>query len=101
MFLLDTAAQRTAVVLGRFAGGLYPASGTMSRYGKLGNLDRVFLAHGRTLSGVPVGSGQGFQWSAGSGTSLLFANGDNNTKYHVTFAAVHRGHRKSTVKTTV
>jgi len=29
-----------------------------SRYGKLGNLDRVFLAHVRTLDGVPVGSGQ-------------------------------------------
>ena len=60
------------------------ASGTASRFGKLGNLDRVFLAHGRTLGGVPVESGQGFQWSAGSGTSILFANGDNNTKYHVT-----------------
>ena len=61
------------------------ASGTTARYGKLGNLDRVFLAHGRTLSGVPVGSGQGFQWSAGSGTSLPFTKGDNNTNYHVTF----------------
>jgi hypothetical protein len=60
------------------------ASGTTSRYGKLGNLDRVFLAYGRTLGGVPVGSGQGFQWSAGSGASLLFTDGDNNTKYHVT-----------------
>jgi hypothetical protein len=59
-------------------------AGATARYGKLGNLDRVFLAHGRTLGGVPVGIGQGFQWSAGSGASLLFANGDNNTKYHVT-----------------
>jgi integrase len=59
-------------------------TGATARYGKLGNLDRVFLTHGRTLNGVPVGSGQGFQWSAGNGTSLLFANGDNNTKYHVT-----------------
>ncbi len=54
-------------------------SGTAPRYGKLGNLDRVFLAHGRTPDGD-----QGFQWSAGSGASLQFANGDNNTKYHVT-----------------
>ena len=59
-------------------------TGATSRYGKLGNLDRVFVAHGRTLAGVPVGSGQGFQWTAGSGATLLFANGDNNTKYHVT-----------------
>ena len=59
-------------------------TGATARYGKLGNLDRVFVAHGRTLAGVPVGSGQGFQWTAGSGASLLFANGDNNTKYHVT-----------------
>ncbi|MDQ2925813.1 MAG: hypothetical protein M3R43_09695 [Acidobacteriota bacterium] len=44
----------------------------------------AIVAHGRTLGGVPVGSGQGFKWSAGSGASLLFANGDNNTKYHVT-----------------
>ena len=60
------------------------ASGTTARYGKLGTLDRVFLAHGRTLAGVPVGSGQGFQWTAGSGASLQFTNGDNNAKYHVT-----------------
>ena len=59
-------------------------TGATARYGKLGNLDRVFVAHGRTLAGVPVGSGQGFQWTAGSGATLLFANGDNNTKYHVT-----------------
>src|ERR1039457_6326955 len=59
-------------------------TGTTARYGKLGNLDRVFVAHDRTLAGVPVGSGQGFQWSAGSGATLLFANGDNTTKYRVT-----------------
>jgi hypothetical protein len=45
---------------------------------------RCFVAHGRTLAGVPVGSGQGFQWTAGSGATILFANGDNTTKYHVT-----------------
>jgi len=59
-------------------------TGAAARCGKLGNLDRVFVAHGRTLAGVPVGSGQGFQWTAGSGATLLFAHGDNNTKYHVT-----------------
>jgi hypothetical protein len=59
-------------------------TGATARYGKLGNLNRVSLAHGRTLAGVPVGSGQGFQWTAGSGATLLFANGDNTTKYHVT-----------------
>ena len=42
------------------------------------------MAHGRTLAGVPVGSGQGFQWTAGNGATIQFANGDNNTKYHVT-----------------
>ena len=47
------------------------ASGSTHRYGKLGNLDRVFLAHGRTLAGAPVGSGQGFQWTAGSGARLM------------------------------
>ncbi len=60
------------------------AGGSQARYGKLGNLDRVFLAHGRTLGGDSVESGQGFQWRAGSGASLQFANGDNNTQYHVT-----------------
>ena len=60
------------------------ATGATSRYGKLGNLDRVFVAHGRTLAGVPVGSGQGFQWTEGSGATVVFADGDNNTKYHVT-----------------
>ena len=59
-------------------------TGATARYGKLGNLDRVFVAHGRTLAGVPVSSGQGFQWTAGSGSSFMFANGDNDTKYHVT-----------------
>ena len=59
-------------------------AGATARYGKLGNLDRVFVAHGRTLAGVPVSSGQGFQWTAGSGSSFMFANGDNNTKHHVT-----------------
>ena len=34
------------------------ASGSTSRYGKLGNLARVFATHGRTLGGVPVGTGQ-------------------------------------------
>jgi hypothetical protein len=59
-------------------------AGATGRNGKLGNLDRVFVAHGRTLAGVPVNSGQGFQWTAGSGAAFLFANGDNNTQYHVT-----------------
>src|ERR1039457_1574167 len=59
-------------------------TGATARYGKLGNLDRVFVAHGRTLAGVPDGSGEGFQWAAGTGATILFANGDNNTKYHVT-----------------
>jgi hypothetical protein len=45
------------------------ASGSAARYGKLGNLDRVFLAQGRTNGGVPVGSGQGFEWSAGNGAN--------------------------------
>ncbi len=61
------------------------AAGSTPRYGKLGNLDRVFLAHGRTIGGVPVGSGQGFQWGAGNGASLRFAGGDNDTRYHITF----------------
>ncbi len=60
------------------------ATGTSARYGKLGNLDRVFLAHGRTLGGDPVENGQGFHWTAGSGASRQFTNGDNNTQYHVT-----------------
>jgi hypothetical protein len=59
-------------------------TGATERYGKLGNLDRVFVAHGRTLAGVPVSSGQGFQWTAGGGSSFMFANGDNDTKYRVT-----------------
>src|ERR1019366_8417202 len=60
------------------------ASGSAARYGKLGNLDRVFLAQGRTLDGVPVDSGQGFAWGAGNGANLRFARGDNNIKYHIT-----------------
>jgi hypothetical protein len=77
-----------ASVAGRFgpdqSGVIHAQAWAMSRYGKLGNLDRVFVARGRTLAGVPVGSGQGFQWTAGSGATILFANGDNTTKYHVT-----------------
>ena len=65
------------------------ATGSTSRYGTLGNLDRVFLAHGRTLAGVEVG-GQGFKWTAGSGASVRFTGGDNDTKYHISlnFAAL-------------
>ena len=65
------------------------ATGPTSRYGTLGNLDRVFLAHGRTLAGVEVG-GQGFQWTVGSGASVRFTGGDNDTKYHISlnFAAL-------------
>ena len=65
------------------------ATGTTSRYGTLGNLDRVFLAHGRTLAGVEVG-GQGFQWTAGSGANVRFTGGDNDTKYRISlnFAAI-------------
>jgi hypothetical protein len=59
-------------------------TGATARYGKLGNLDFVFLGHGHTLGGIPVGSGQGFQWTANKGTSIQVANGDNNTKYRVT-----------------
>ena len=70
-----------------FGGGLIlrflAATGATSRYGKLGNLDRVFLAHGRTLGGVPQSTGQGFLWTDGSGTSVQFAGGDNDTKYHI------------------
>jgi hypothetical protein len=65
-------------------------TGTTARNGRLGNLDRVFVAHGRTSGGVPVGSGQGVQWTAGSGTSIQFANGENNTKYHVTLRSTSR-----------
>ena len=36
-------------------------TGATARHGKRGNLDRGFVAHGRTLSDVPVGSGQRFQ----------------------------------------
>ena len=60
------------------------ASGATARYGKLGNLDRVLVSHGRTLAGVPVTTGQGFEWTAGSGTSVPFTGGDNDTKYHIT-----------------
>jgi len=60
------------------------ASGSAARYGNLGNLDRVFLAQGRTLDGVPVGSGQGLEWSEGNGANLRFSGGDNNTKCHIT-----------------
>jgi hypothetical protein len=67
------------------------ATGAMSRYGKLGNLDRVFVACGRTLSGVDQnGVGQGFYWTEDNGANVVFAGGDNDTKYHVSlnFAAL-------------
>ncbi len=58
-------------------------AGATPRYGKLGNLDRVFLAHGRTLNGAPQSTGQGFQWTDGSGAGVQFSGGDNDTKYHI------------------
>ena len=67
------------------------ATGATSRYGKLGNLDRVFVACGRTLGGVDQnGVGQGFYWTEGNGANVVFAGGDNDTKYHVAlnFAAL-------------
>ena len=85
--------QAQAYGLGPNSGGVaitfVVATGPTSRYGTLGNLDRVFLAHGRTLAGVEVG-GQGFQWTAGSGASVRFTGGDNDTKYHISlnFAAL-------------
>ena len=67
------------------------AAGAMSRYGKLGNLDRVFVACGRTLGGVDQnGVGQGFYWTEENGANVVFAGGDNDTAYHVSlnFAAL-------------
>ena len=60
------------------------ATGATSRYGKLGNLDRVFVACGRTLGGVDQnGAGQGFYWTEENGANVVFAGGDNDTAYHV------------------
>jgi hypothetical protein len=59
------------------------ATGITSRYGKLGNLDRIFVAHGRTKGGVVDPLNQGFQWTEGNGASAPFAGGDNDTKYHI------------------
>ncbi len=69
------------------------ASGTTSRYGKLGNLDRVFLAHGHTLGSVPVGSGQGFQWSAGREPASCLrtvTTTRSTTRLHADFAGQER-----------
>ena len=59
------------------------ATGATSRYGKLGNLDRIVVAHGRTKGGVEDPLNQGFQWTEGNGASVQFAGGDNDTKYHI------------------
>ncbi|MCC6391833.1 MAG: hypothetical protein IT167_14630 [Bryobacterales bacterium] len=56
------------------------ADGTL--YGKLGNLDRVLVTHGRTMGGSPDPN-QGFRWSGGSGETYAFSGGDNNIKYHI------------------
>lgn len=53
-----------------------------SLYGKLGNLDRVLVTHGRTLRGDPD-SHQGFQWTDGSGAAYRFRGGDNDTRYRI------------------
>jgi hypothetical protein len=54
-----------------------------SIYGKLGNLDRIVVAHGRTKDGAVDESTQGFQWTDGSGSSYRFYGGDNTIRYHV------------------
>jgi hypothetical protein len=53
-----------------------------SLYGKLGNLDRIVVTHGRTLDGEPD-SNQGFGWPDGSGATYRFSGGDNDTRYRV------------------
>jgi hypothetical protein len=53
-----------------------------SLYGKLGNLDRVLITHGRTIDGDP-NANQGFAWASGSGTTCRFGGGDNDTRYRI------------------
>jgi hypothetical protein len=53
-----------------------------SLYGKLGNLDRVLVTHGRTMNGQ-ADPNQGFQWTAGSGATFRFSGGDNDTRYRI------------------
>ena len=69
-----------------------------SRYGKLGNLDRVFVAcRAHVWRGGSERRGQGFHWTADNGANVVFSDGDNDTKYHVTldFSAPHGQARRS------
>lgn len=59
------------------------ATGSTSRYGNLGSLDRVFVARGRTNGASVDTLNQGFQWTEGNGASAQFEGGDNDTKYHI------------------
>jgi hypothetical protein len=61
-----------AVVSLRFTQAPLPAA----RYGKLGNLDRVLVTSGH--------DGDGDQMLNWNGSTLRFAGGVNNTKYHIT-----------------
>jgi hypothetical protein len=51
-------------------------------YGKLGNLDRILVTHGRTIGGVPDAQ-QGFLWTDGSGYSPRFTGGDNTIRQRI------------------
>ena len=53
-----------------------------SAYGKLGNLDRILVTHGRMIDGEPD-ENRGFAWSDGSGTTYRFSGGDNDTRYRI------------------
>src|SRR5579871_5670074 len=60
-----------------------PAASDGTIYGKLGNLDRVVVTHGRTNGGAEDDTQQGFQWTDGSGSSYRFGGGDNTIRYHI------------------
>jgi hypothetical protein len=53
-----------------------------SLYGKLGNLGRVLVTHGRTIDGDPD-ENRGFVWADGSGTTYRFRGGDDDTRYRI------------------
>src|SRR5581483_4040150 len=52
-------------------------------YGKLGNLDRVVVTHGRTNGSDVDDTQQGFLWTDGSGSNYRFSGGDNTIRYHI------------------